>query len=619
MCSEQNLLRKISKFLKGRINPALCFKVKMNEQWIEIRKSGDYVKMGEELGISPVCARIMRNRGLTDVSLMRSFIEESSDNGHDAFLLYSMNVLVKVMLEKIRERKKIRIIGDYDVDGICATFILYKGLSYLGADCDYTIPHRIEDGYGINIKLIDEAKEAGVDTIITCDNGIAAKVQTDHANELGLSMVITDHHEVPFEEVDGVRRSVLPNADAIVDPKLDADNYPFKGICGAYVAYKVIEALSKEAGMDGCEAYDDLLRELKEFAALATVCDVMELQDENRALVKSGLKLLADSKNTGMRALIEATGLKGRVLSVYHLGFVIGPCLNASGRLDTSLKALSLFCDANPVTAMQKALELKELNESRKQMTLDETAKAIEIVSESETIDKVIVLYLPDCHESLAGIIAGRVKERFFHPTLVFTDAENGIKGSGRSIEAYDMFEELSKVKDLFTKFGGHKMAAGVSLPKDNFEELKIRLNENCELKDDDFKDTVRIDMELPFAYANLALARDIARLEPFGTGNPEPLFARRDVTFLSGRIIGKNGNAARYKVSDGDGRVYEMVYFGDLCEIEDYVESMYGAKKRELLHMGRSVNIKLDVCYKLSVNTYNNTESANMTLKYFR
>ncbi len=591
----------------------------MNEQWIEIRKSGDYLKMGEELGISPVCARIMRNRGLTDVSLMRSFIEDVSDAGHDAFLLYSMNVLVKVVLEKIRDKEKIRIIGDYDVDGICATFILYKGLTYLGADCDYTIPHRIEDGYGINIKLIDEAKEAGVDTIITCDNGIAAKVQTDHANELGLTMVITDHHEVPFETIDGERRSVLPNADAIVDPKLDADKYPFKGICGAYVAYKVIEALSKEAGKDGCEAYDDLKRELKEFAALATVCDVMELTDENRGLVKSGLKLLADSKNTGMRALIEATGLKGKVLSVYHLGFVIGPCLNASGRLDTSLKALSLFLDTDSVTAMQKAMELKELNESRKQMTLDETAKAIETVSEAETIDKVIVLYLPTCHESLAGIIAGRVKERFFRPTYVFTDAEKGIKGSGRSIEAYDMFEELNKVKDLLTKFGGHKMAAGVSLSKENFEELKRRLNENCDLKEEDFKDTVKIDMELPFSYATLGLARDIERLEPFGTGNPEPLFARRDVTFLSGRIMGKNGNTARYKVSDGDGRVYEMVYFGDLSELEDYVESVYGKEKRELLHMGRSVNIKLDVCYKLTVNTYNNIDSANMTLKYYR
>ena len=591
----------------------------MNEQWIEIRKSGDYVKMGEELGISPVCARIMRNRGLTDVSLMRSFIEEAKDYGHDAFLLYSMNVLVKVVLGKIRDKEKIRIIGDYDVDGICATFILYKGLSYLGADCDYTIPHRIEDGYGINIRLIDEAKEAEIDTIITCDNGIAAIDQTDHANELGLTMVITDHHEVPFETLDGVRRSLLPNADAIVDPKLDADNYPFKGICGAYVAYKVIEALSKEAGADANPGYSELMSELKEFAALATVCDVMELKDENRSLVKSGLKLLRDSKNTGMRALIEATGLKGKALSVYHLGFVIGPCLNASGRLDTSLKSLSLFLDEDPVTAMQKALELKELNESRKQMTLDETEKAIKIVSDAGTIDKVIVLYLPTCHESLAGIIAGRVKERFFRPTFVFTDAENGIKGSGRSIEAYDMFEELNKVKDLLTKFGGHKMAAGVSLSKDNLDELKKRLNENCTLNDDDFKDTVRIDMELPFAYATLPLARDIARLEPFGTGNPEPLFARRDVTFLSGRIMGKNNNAARYKVSDGDGRVYETVYFGDLNEIEDYVESVYGAEKRELLHSGRSVNIKFDVCYKLSVNTYNNIDSANMTLKYLR
>ena len=590
----------------------------MNENWVEIRKSGDYLKIGQELGISPVTARILRNRGIETSHDMKAFMSGEGIH-HDADELHSMNVLVRVMTEKIREGRKIRIIGDYDVDGICSTYILFRGLTYLGADCDYTIPHRIEDGYGINIRLIDDAHAAWVDTIITCDNGIAAKEQTLHAGELGMTMVITDHHEVPYEELDGEKRWILPDADAIVDPKLPQDTYPFKGICGAVVAYKVIEALACAGGAEGTSEYKDMMLELSEFAALATVCDVCELTDENRTIVKNGLKLMNHSRNRGLKALIEETGLSDKVLSVYHLGFVIGPCLNASGRLDTSLKALELFTESDPEKIRELATELKELNESRKAMTIKETEKAIDMVLSKDRIDDVIVLLLDDCHESLAGIIAGRVRERFSHPAFVFTPTENGLKGSGRSIEAYHMFEGLTGVKELLSKFGGHKLAAGVSLPRENFEEFKVRINENSALTADDFKETLRIDMELPFAYADLNLARELEKLEPFGTGFEAPLFARRGVTFLSGRIFGKNANVASYKVLDADGKVYEIKYFGDFTELEDHVAGIYGEDKKALLHSGQSVNIKLDICYRLSVNSYKGTDSASLVMKCYR
>ncbi len=590
----------------------------MNEQWVEIRKSGDFVKLGKELNVSPVVARIIRNRGIADIDGMRRFIGGEDEALHDCGLLYGMNILVKVVSDKIKEGKKIRIIGDYDVDGICATYILYKGLKFLGADCDYTIPHRVEDGYGINVKLIDEAKADGIDTIITCDNGIAAREQTEHANGLGLTMVITDHHEVPFETVDKEKRFLLPNADAIVDPKLPSDDYPFKGICGAFVAFKVIEALAGGLGVQNAD-FKELMTEFTEFAALATVCDVMELADENRTLVKRGLKLMRNSSNIGLKALIDINEINDRVLTPYHLGFIIGPCLNATGRLDTSLKAVELFCETDTGKAAEMAGYLKTLNESRKQMTAEFSKKAIDMVLSEEKPDKVIVLYLPDCHESLAGIIAGRVREHFVRPTFVLTKTEHGLKGSGRSIDAYDMFEGLMGVSDELTKFGGHKLAAGISLNEDRLESFRKKINDNAKLTDDDFKDTLRIDMELPFAYANLSLAHELELLEPFGTGNEPPVFARLNVTFLNGRIMGKNANVAKYKVSDGDGRVYELICFGDFKELEEYVSGIYGEEKGKLLHSGLSVNVKLDICYKLSVNTYMGNESAQLLLRAYR
>lgn len=589
------------------------------EKWVEIRKSADFMKMAADYGISPIVARILRNRDLVIPSEIEDYLFPGEASLNDPMMLYGMDRVIFVLSDKIKEKKKIRIIGDYDVDGICATYILYRGLTYFGADVDYCIPHRIEDGYGINIRLIKDAYDAGCDTIITCDNGISAIEQTEYAKSLGITMLITDHHEVMFEESDGRRAYMIPNAEAIVDPKLPDCEYPFKGICGAYVAFQTVVAFAKSCGKESEPDFKVLYEELLEFAALATVCDVMELKDENRALVYRGSRLLANSKNLGMRSLITATGMDGRILTPYHMGFVIGPCLNASGRLDTSLRAMSLFTETDRNSAMRQAEELKALNEERKQMTLTETDKAFSIVDAMSKPDKVLVIFLPDCHESLAGIIAGRVRERYQRPTFVVTRTERGLKGSGRSIEAYDMFDALLKVGDKLTKFGGHKLAAGISLDEDKLDDFRMSLNENCTINEEEFCDIVRVDMELPLEYADLNLARELYRLEPFGNGNEKPVFAIREVTVISGSRIGKNRNVGKYKVRDKSGRIYEMISFLDQDMFEDYVESVYGKAERTALNLGSRTNIVLDILYQIEVNSYRGTDSVQLQIKSYR
>lgn len=588
------------------------------EKWVEIRKSADFIKMGKDFGISPITARILRNRDLTEPGQIRDYLMPGEGALHDPMMHYGMNRVVCVLKDRIASGA-VRIIGDYDVDGICSTYILYKGLSFLGVNADYRIPHRITDGYGINDRLIKEAYDDGRDTIVTCDNGISAKSQTDYANSLGLTMVITDHHEVPFEMINGNKEYILPNADAIVDPKLPGETYPFSGICGAYVAFQVVMALAHELGKDNGDGFATLREELTEFAALATVCDIMELKDENRSLVYTGMKLMARSHNTGLKALMQATGVWGKALSPYTLGFVIGPCINASGRLDSPMRAMELLTETDPLAAEKKAIELKELNESRKEMTVHETERAFEIIDSKEKLDDVLVVLLPDCHESLAGIIAGKIRERYIRPAFVLTRTENGLKGSGRSIEAYDMYESLSEVKEYLDKFGGHKLAAGLSLSEDNLVPFTEALNNNSRLTTDDFTETVRIDMILPFEYAGLSLARELTRLEPFGTGNERPLFAATSVTIIQGSRIGKNRNVGKYKVTDSGNRVFEMIYFGDLDKFEQFVATVYDNETAAKLHSGVRISVVLDICYELSVNEFNGRESAQIQMKYYR
>lgn len=591
-------------------------------KWVVEAKRSDFYGMAEKFHINPVIARIIRNRDLTEDADIEKFLHGTLEDLRSPYALQDVKKAAHIILQKIAEKKKIRVIGDYDIDGVCATYILVKGLEYLGANVDAVIPHRILDGYGLNDSLITQAKEDSVDTVLTCDNGIAAAAQIAYAKELGMTVVVTDHHEVPYEiEENGDRRECLPKADAVVDPKRADCTYPFDGICGATVAYKFLQVALQErkaAGIWTDEAEDKaLLKELLVFAAFATVGDVMELVDENRILVKYGLKEMEETPNLGLRALIEVNGLQNKPLSVYHLGFVLGPCLNATGRLDTALRALQMFRTKDWSEAVTIAGELKELNDSRKSMTLQGTEAAIAMIDGSSLQqDKVLVVYLPECHESLAGIIAGRLREHYQKPAFVLTKAEEGVKGSGRSIEAYHMYDKMSECKELYTKYGGHKLAAGVSMPEENVDTFRKFLNDHCQLQDEDLEEKVRIDVPMPMSYVTKEFVKQLSVLEPFGNGNPKPIFAQKGVTFLRGKILGKNQNVAKYVVRDEQGLQYDMMYFGNLDNWHDFLEEKFGEEQRQALYQGGCEGICISVIYYPDINVYQGREQLQMIMK---
>lgn len=593
-------------------------------KWMVTAKRADFNQIARDYGITPVLARIMRNRDVVEPEEIRRFLKGSKKDLYDPGLLKDMEKAVSIILKKVKEGAAIRIIGDYDVDGICATYILLRGITALGGKADRVIPHRIKDGYGLNEGLIEEAGKDGVDTIITCDNGIAAAPQTAFAKELGMTVVITDHHEVPFEETEEGKHYLLPEAEAIIDPKQPGCEYPFPQICGAVVAYKLLQALFESAwkGTEREEAGQAVLEELLPFAALATVCDVMELRDENRILVKAGLKAMETTGNPGLRALLEVNGIAGKELTPYHAGFIIGPCLNATGRLDTAVRALQLFEEKEWKEAVTIAADLKSLNDSRKVMTEEGVERAIQQVEESGLRDDpVLVVYLPDCHESLAGIIAGKLKEKFWKPAFVLTDGEEGIKGSGRSIEAYSMYEELIKCKELFSRFGGHKMAAGLSLAKGrDAESFRRMINQNCTLSPEDFEQVVHIDVPMPLSYADKTFIKELALLEPFGAGNPKPLFAQKNVSLIQGRIIGKNKNVGKYRIADEEGNTYEMIYFGDLEQWNSFLTQRFGRKiTDELYHSGlRQKEAAVAIAYYPDINSYAGRESVQIVMQYY-
>lgn len=593
-------------------------------KWMVAAKRADFNQIARDYGITPVLARIMRNRDVVEPEEIRRFLEGSKKDLYDPGLLKDMEKAVSIILQKVKEGAAIRIIGDYDVDGICAAYILLRGITALGGKADRVIPHRIRDGYGLNEGLIEEAGKDGVDTIITCDNGIAAAPQTAFAKELRMTVVITDHHEVPFEETEGGKHYLLPEADAIVDPKQPGCEYPFPQICGAVVAYKLLQALFESAwkGTEREEKGQAVLEELLPFAALATVCDVMELRDENRILVKAGLKAMETTGNPGLKALLEVNGIAGKELTPYHAGFIIGPCLNATGRLDTAVRALQLFEEKEWKEAVTIAADLKSLNDSRKIMTEEGVERAIRKVEEGGLRDDpVLVVYLPDCHESLAGIIAGKLKEKFWKPAFVLTDGEEGIKGSGRSIEAYSMYEELTKCKELFSRFGGHKMAAGLSLAKGrDAESFRRMINQNCTLSQEDFEQVVHIDVPMPLSYADKTFIKELALLEPFGVGNPKPLFAQKNVSLIQGRIIGKNKNVGKYRIADEEGNTYEMIYFGDLEQWNSFLTQRFGRKVTdELYHSGlRQKEAAVAIAYYPDINSYAGRESVQIVMQYY-
>ena len=531
------------------------------EKWFLTMKKADFSGIARKYNISPITARLIRNRDVIGDEAIDFYLNGTIADLYDGMLMQDMDKAVEILAEKIEEEKRIRIIGDYDIDGVNATYILQEGLSGLGAHVDTDIPDRIKDGYGLNIDLIDRALDDGVDTIITCDNGIAAADEIAYGKENGLTVIVTDHHEVPYVEMNGEKEYMLPRADAVVDPHRPDCEYPFKGLCGAAVAYKLIEALYNVKQRDP-EDMDYLM----ENVAIATVGDVMDLTGENRIFVKQGLEMLKRTKNQGLKALIECTGIDTERLNTYHIGFVLGPCINASGRLDTAKRALELLNARTRREAVMLAEDLKALNDSRKEMTEKGVEEAVQMIeSSSLKDDKVLVVYLPDCHESIAGIIAGRIKERYYRPAFVLTKAEEGVKGSGRSIESYDMFAQMCRCRALFTKFGGHKLAAGLSLEEGNVERFRQTINALADLTEEDLQMKVSIDMLLPFPYITEQLIKELELLEPFGKGNTKPLFAERNLRVISPRIFGKNRNVLKCRLEDAAGNQMEAVYFGDV------------------------------------------------------
>lgn len=538
------------------------------ERWVMLRKGADFVGIGKKFQISPRLACLIRNRDVVGEEAIGQYLNGTIGDLCDGMLMKDMDKAVEILREKLEEGKRLRVIGDYDIDGVNATYILLEGLKRLGADADYDIPDRMTDGYGLNIHLIQRAYDDGVDTVLTCDNGIAAAEEIAFGKDMGMTVIVTDHHEVPFEEWGGKKQYLLPPADAVVDPKRPDCEYPFPHLCGAAVAYKLMEALWESMGRDS-EDLDDLI----ENVAIATVGDVMDLKGENRIFVKEGLQMLERTRNPGLRSLIECTGLADKTISAYHIGFVLGPCLNASGRLDTAKRALRLLEAKTRKEADQLAWDLKALNDSRKEMT-EKAVKEAELMVEASALkeDRVLVIYLPDCHESLAGIVAGRIRERYYKPAFVLTNASEGLKGSGRSIEAYSMYEELSRCKDLLMRFGGHRQAAGLSMKRENLESFRKMINDYCTLTPKDLTEKVVIDMEMPFSCVTEGLIRELALLEPFGKGNTKPVFAARNVRLMDMRVMGRKKNVLKMRAVDANGNTVEAVYFGD-------VENLSGRK----------------------------------------
>lgn len=570
------------------------------EKWVVAAKKADFQGISNRFGVDPVIARLIRNREQITDEEIDTYLHGNLRNLHPWKALKGIDELLNILIEKIQQKKKIRIIGDYDIDGVCSTYILFQGLKKANALADVDIPDRMKDGYGISKELIERAYEKEIDTIITCDNGISAIEQIAYAKEKNMTVLVTDHHEIPYEEKeDGSIERFLPNADAIVNPKQEGCAYPFKEICGAMVAFKVVWGLFEKRNIPLSE-----IEELIPIAAIATVGDVMDLVDENRILVKEGLKRIQNTNNEGLKALIRVNNLENREITAYHIGFVLGPCINASGRLSTAKRALELLLSKDTKEASVLAEDLKELNDSRKDMTVKGVERAVEIIENTELKnDRVLVVYLPECHESLAGIIAGRIRERYTKPVFVLTKGEEGVKGSGRSIEAYHMFQEMVKCRELLTKFGGHPMAAGLSMEEENIEKFRRKLNENCTLTEEDMVEKIVIDVPMPMSYVTIPLIRQLGQLEPFGKGNTKPIFAQKDIRFSNCKVFGKNRNVVKMKAQDSFGFGAECIWFGDG---DEFLERL---KEKDVW----------DVIYYPSVNSFQGRESIEMIIQNIR
>lgn len=591
-----------------------------NEKWVTINKPADFERISKEFNIDVVTARLIRNRDVDGDENIKRYLNPDISTLHDGYLMKDMKKGVELLLSKIKAGKKIRIIGDYDIDGVTATYILHTGIKALDGDVDAVIPDRIADGYGLNINLIEDAIEVGIDTIITCDNGISAADEIRYAKDNGLTVIVTDHHNQPFSVTeDGEKEYTLVTADAVIDPKRMDCDYPFEGICGAMVAYKFVEKLLTEGGLSA-DAINKIKENLIMYAAIGTVGDIMELKDENRAVVRRGLDLIHNTDDISIVSLIEAAGLKKESINTYQIGFVIGPCINASGRLETAKKALDLFLNKDEGLCKEYAAELVELNSRRKTLTEKFAQKAYDMVDNTELgNDKVLVVFLPDCHESLAGIIAGRVKERYNKPTLVVTRTKEGLKGSARSIEAYNMFDELSRVKELFLKFGGHPMAAGFSLLEENLDELRRRLNENCTLTDDELCEIIRLDMALPFERVSKKLIEEFDLLEPYGQGNKKPIFGEKNLTVLSYKEIGKERKFFKLDLRTESGNKFSATCFDSPETFRDFLLDKYDESLADEVMSGVPTGIKITVTYVPETSDYYGKTYINYNIKGYK
>ena len=584
------------------------------EKWVVAAKRADFKKIAEKFGIDQVTARIIRNRDVIGEEAMERYLFGTLNDLHEPRMMKDIELAARILKEKIEQGKQIRILGDYDIDGVQSVYILFAALKRCGAQVDFAIPDRIADGYGVNERLVHQALADGVDTMLTCDNGIAAFQEITLAKELGMTVIITDHHEVPYEEQGEGRSYRIPPADAVVSPKQPDCPYPFKSLCGAAVAFKLIQVLYEELGFSEEEALIYL-----ENAAFATVGDVMELQGENRILVKEGIKALHQTKNYGIRALAARNQIPLNSIKSYHIGFVLGPCLNASGRLDTAKRALNMLLAENEYQAAEYAGDLYDLNASRKEMTEQGVQQAKELVEHTELKkDKVLVIYLPQCHESLAGIVAGRIREQYHRPVFVLTKSEEGVKGSGRSIEQYSMYEEMTKCKELFLKYGGHPMAAGLSLPEENVTIFRQRLNELTTLTDEDLQGKVVIDVPMPLDYINKDLIKELSILEPFGKSNEKPVFADRNLEILSLRILGKNQNVCRIQVKSTGGTILTAIYFGQAEQFLEFLRQKYGDQAVEQALAGKISGMLVSLAYYPEINVYNGRESIQVIVKNY-
>ena len=580
-----------------------------------MNKGADFKRIGLKYGIDQVTARIIRNRDIVEDEDIRLFLQGDLSDCHDPALMKDGDKLTDILITKINEGASIRIVGDYDIDGVMATFILKKSLDELGANVSYVIPDRINDGYGLNVRIIDDAYGDGIDTILTCDNGIAAIQEISHAKELGMCVLVTDHHEIPFEEINGEKKYILSDADAIVDPHQKDCNYPYKNLCGAAVAWKMMCLLFKKLGKQ-----TGILDEMLENVAFATVGDIMDLNGENRILVKEGLKRIHNTKNIGMRALISQCGLMAEQVESYHFGYVLGPCINASGRLDTATRALQMLLEEDENTASLIASELCVLNEERKELTkagVDEAIRQYEECGYKD--DTVVVIYMPEVHESIAGIIAGRVREYCHKPVFMLTKSGDKVKGSGRSIEEYSMYEEMCKVKDIFFKFGGHPMAAGLSIEADRVDEFRRRINENSTLTEQDLMEKVKIDVPMPVSYVTKELVREFEILAPFGKGNPRPVFADKNMHISRMWIIGKNQNVLRLSMISADGKPVSAIYFGDIDTFIGYLSEKFSSEDVDLAMRGRQNRLVISVVYAPKINSFRDEENLQFEIQFYQ